>query len=202
MSGCASITCGPNQRVPVSTNPTGATVEVDGEGSYKTPTTLKLRRKTDHNLIFTKEGYETKHVLLMHVISGAVAGNILLGGLIGWGVDAMTGAQFKLVPESVHVEMQRLSNAAASSVTSIRKQVTSEDKLIQLKSLYDKGHITETEYEANKKVILRSLTGEDSSAAKTIVEPSEVVTEAAEVVQEKVEDLTEPKSVEVKTDKN
>ena len=202
ITGCASITCGPNQRVPVSTNPPGATVMVDGEGSHKTPTTIKLRRKTDHNLIFVKEGYETEHVLLMHVISGAVAGNILLGGLIGWGVDAMTGAQFKLVPESVHVEMQKLSDAAAASVSNIIKPLTSEDRLTQLKSLYDKGLITETEYEANKKVILNSLSGEGSSAAKTVVEPSEVVTEAAEAVQEEVEDLTEPKPVEVKTDRN
>ncbi len=194
MSGCATITCGPNQRVPVSTNPPGATVSVDGTGSHKTPTTLKLRRKTDHNLIFTKEGYETEHVLLMHVISGAVAGNILLGGLIGWGVDAMTGAQWKLVPESVHVEMKRLTNATATSASrAVKKDATLEDKLVQLQSLYDKKLITETEYEATKKIILHEISGGTRPAAKSIPEPAEVATEAAETVHEEIETLTEPK---------
>ena len=105
ISGCATIVCGTSQKVPVSSDPMGATVNVDGTGSYTTPTVLNLQRKRGHILVFTKEGYKQETVTLLRVISGAVAGNIILGGFIGWGVDALTGAQWKLVPENVNVVM-------------------------------------------------------------------------------------------------
>ena len=107
LSGCATLMCGTSQNVPVSSNPAGATLQVDGSGSFTTPTTLRLERKRDHLLVFTKDGYEEQSLTLLHVIGGAVCGNILLGGLIGWFVDALTGAQYRLAPAKVHVELEK-----------------------------------------------------------------------------------------------
>lgn len=157
LTGCATVLTGTNQKVPVSSNPAGATVSVDGAGSYTTPTTLTLQRKMDHVLVFTKQGYRQADVRLMHVISGAVAGNILLGGLIGWGVDALTGAQYKLAPETVNVVMEK-EEKGVSTPSPIR-ELTSEERLNQLKDLHDKKMITDTEYEANRQVILHGLSG-------------------------------------------
>lgn len=155
ITGCATVMCGPNQKVSVSSDPTNAVVNVDGTSSYETPTTVNLARKTDHTLIFTKEGYRQERIVLMHVISGAVAGNILAGGLIGWGVDAMTGSQFKLVPETVHVVMRKAEKGEEAE--EITAELTPEEKLEELKRLFEKGLIDATEYEANKKVILHNL---------------------------------------------
>ncbi len=81
ISGCATLMCGTSQNVPVSSNPTGADLQVDGSGSFTTPTTLRLERKRDHILVFTKDGYDQQSVTLLHVIGGAVCGNILPGGI-------------------------------------------------------------------------------------------------------------------------
>jgi hypothetical protein len=165
MSGCATIMTGPTQKIPISSNPSGATVQVDGQTTFVTPATVTLERKNDHILVFTKEGYNQQTVTLLHVISGAVCGNIILGGLIGWGVDAMTGAQFKLVPTTVHVEMQKASSEGPQQ-PAVSKEMTIEDKIVQLKKLFDEGAITKEEYEANKKVLLQQITKEKEEQKK------------------------------------
>jgi len=157
LSGCATVMCGTSQNIPVSSNPTGAVLQVDGSGSFTTPTTLRLERKRDHVLVFTKEGYDQQNVTILHVISGAVCGNILLGGLIGWGVDAMTGAQFKLVPENVNVELKKSSGDSAAKAAAPVAEMTPEQKISQLQSMYEKKMITQEEFEANKKVILYQM---------------------------------------------
>lgn len=84
-SGCASIVNGSKQEISVSSNPPGAKVYADGLGPWEAPTTLRLKGKTDHLLLFTKDGYEPESRMLTREVSGAVFGNIFAGGLIGWG---------------------------------------------------------------------------------------------------------------------
>ena len=104
LTSCASIVHGRRQEVDVTSNPPGATVS-DGVQTWTTPAKISLARKTTHQLTFSKPGYETHVVQLHRAISGAVAGNLLAGGLIGWGVDAISGAQWKLIPEMVSVTL-------------------------------------------------------------------------------------------------
>ena len=89
--GCASIVHGTTQSIPVSSDPSGANLTVAGTATkFTTPCKVELARKTDHLLRFEKDGYDPATVEVKHVLSGAVAGNIIAGGLIGWGVDAAT----------------------------------------------------------------------------------------------------------------
>ena len=151
--GCASILHGSNQELSVTSVPPGARFTVDGEGSHTTPATIVLQRKRDHSFVFELEGYQTEQVAVTHVISGAVAGNIIAGGLIGWGVDAMTGAQYRLVPEVVNVTMRPLvAGEVAQGV--LARPLTTEDRLNNLQDLLDKELITEDEYQAMRKEIL------------------------------------------------
>ena len=106
-SGCATLITGPSQKIQVSSNPAGATVQVDEKLSYITPVKIKLKRNRDHVLVFKKEGYEDQAVKLLHVLSGAVCGNVVLFGLAGLAADNLSGAQFKLVPGSVHAELRK-----------------------------------------------------------------------------------------------
>src|SRR5581483_3619838 len=87
-TSCASIINGRRQNVTVASNPPGAIVS-DGKGTWTTPATISLERKSDHILTISKPGYHPQSVVLHHVISGAVAGNLIAGGFIGWGVDAV-----------------------------------------------------------------------------------------------------------------
>ena len=122
LPGCATIIHGTSQKLTVATHPSGAVVS-DGVQNKLTPAVIELKRKRDHVLTISKPGYETAIVPITHVVSGAVAANILGFGFIGWGVDAITGAQWELVPETVSVVLRPLrpwetdKNASALSTS-------------------------------------------------------------------------------------
>lgn len=155
LSGCASIVHGTRQKIAVSTNPTGATVS-DGETTVQSPGTMNLKRNQDYILTITKPGYETETVKITHVISGAVAGNLLAGGFIGWGVDAVSGAQWRLEPETITVNLRPLHE---NEYLAHSKQATSQtltQKLEELSSLKEKNLITETEYVAMREIAVHA----------------------------------------------
>lgn len=106
-TGCATIIKGTHQDVPVSSEPSGASVLVDGVREGSTPATLRLSRKQSHVVTIELKGYDSENVTLKPSMGGAVAGNIVAGGLIGWGVDASTGAQYNLHPDSVAVRLRK-----------------------------------------------------------------------------------------------
>jgi hypothetical protein len=112
---CATIVHGVNQPVNFNSQPSGATVTIDGNKLDKTPCLLELERKNSHLVEITLEGYETKTIQIKKKLSGWVAGNILLGGLIGLAIDAITGAMYKLEPEFVSVELEKMSASADNS---------------------------------------------------------------------------------------
>ena len=65
-----------------------------------TPCSLKMARNAEFDATITKPGYKTLHVHVTHKIATAggagMAGNVLLGGIIGAGVDVATGAMYDL----------------------------------------------------------------------------------------------------------
>ena len=152
VSGCATIVNSPHQSIPISSSPQGATVTIDSsEQKYTTPAEVKMERKKDHTLYFTKQGYEDLTFVIKHGLSGAVWGNVLAGGLIGWGVDATTGAQFKLMPETVNVTLARKGDEKA-----IEEKRTITQKLDELDALLSQKRITPAEYDKLKVEALNS----------------------------------------------
>lgn len=111
--GCATVINGTTQRVAVHTHPEGVRFSVDdGPPIHVTPTTVELHRSRGHSLTFTKDGYHTEHVAIYRAFSGSTAGNLLLGGLIGGGIDLLSGGAYALVPEVVHVTMRENSDSS------------------------------------------------------------------------------------------
>lgn len=106
-SGCATIVNGTSQKIQVTSEPADATILVDEKSSYTTPAKLRLERRRDHVIVFSKDGYESQTIRLMHVISEAVAGNTLCWGPLGWAFDICAGTQYKLQPNPVHVVLKR-----------------------------------------------------------------------------------------------
>lgn len=157
VSGCATIIQGTTQRVPVSSVPSGAKVTVNESTAYTTPTVLELSRKEHHTLQLSMEGYHPEVMKLESVTSAAVMGNILLGGLIGWGVDAASGGQYRLVPESIHVTLRPVTSATIQEKPAVVATTeTLEDRLARLKGLRDKELVTEEEYQTARKKLLDS----------------------------------------------
>lgn len=189
ISGCATIIHGTTQDIGITTDPSGADLCIDGRENYKSPAKITMKRKEDHSVEVTKEGFQKENVNIKSVISGAVAGNIIAGGLIGWGVDAISGGQYRLVPENVDVRLRPLTPQPVT--TSVESKESIEEKLDQMKKLKEKGKITEEEYQKMRQEILSSPSKAKitatSSPKRTETVPTEPPKEVLPKSQEKVE---------------
>jgi len=101
LSGCATVIHGTRQDVGISSSPAGAEVWVDNVKMGETPVIAKLRRKDTHTVKLVLPGYQPYETTITRSVSGWVWGNIAIGGLIGLGVDAISGGMYKLSPEQV-----------------------------------------------------------------------------------------------------
>jgi hypothetical protein len=85
-----------------------------------TPCAFVAKRNADISVTVAKPGYQTQVVPLTKDVpaSGAAgfAGNLLLGGAIGMGVDAATGAANDHKPNPVTVTLQPQSAPSARAV--------------------------------------------------------------------------------------
>jgi hypothetical protein len=131
-SACATITRGSNDVLVVNSDPTGAKVTTSTGLSGTTPATFKVNRRGGFVVKIEKQGFEPVEVQISSKIHGsggtALAGNILLGGLIGAAVDASTGAAYDLVPNPISVKLVALlattSPQTAGSVQTAAQQTT------------------------------------------------------------------------------
>ncbi len=105
LSGCATIIHGSKQTVGIASNPTKATVTVDGQEFGQTPVNASLSRKDNHIVVINLEGYSPYETTLTRKVDGWIAGNIVIGGLIGLAVDAITGGMYKLTPDQIQAEL-------------------------------------------------------------------------------------------------
>jgi hypothetical protein len=109
---CATVAHGRYQEVPVNSTPAGAAVTVDcGRGPQNagvTPVTVKLKRNADKcALTLSHDGYEDTAATFAKAISGWIWGNLAIGGIPGWIIDAADGAMYNRVPESVQINMTK-----------------------------------------------------------------------------------------------
>lgn len=149
-TSCASIINGTTQNVPITSTPENATVTATGGDitlKGTTPCTLDLKRKHHQTLTISAPGYKTSTVQLQSVLSGAVAGNIIAGGLIGWGVDAATGGDSKLVPETISVTLAPDPVAIEQAGPTLERAEALEKDLKRLEELLASGTITHEEYQ-------------------------------------------------------
>lgn len=108
-SGCATVTRGRYQAWTVDSTPGGAIVSLSNGERCETPCTLKLRRKYPFTAHICRPGFHPVLTTVQSQISGAgaagMAGNVLLGGVIGAGVDVGTGAMKELKPNPLAVQL-------------------------------------------------------------------------------------------------
>lgn len=115
-SGCASIVSGQNQVISVDTpGCEGAKCELTNDkGKWyvtQTPgTTIVNRSYNNLQVVCNKEGFPTATTSIPSTTKGMAFGNILLGGIIGAGVDVNSGAAYDY-PQSISVPI----NCKASS---------------------------------------------------------------------------------------
>ncbi len=145
--GCASIVKGTTQPIPVASDPSGADVKIDGNKVGQTPMSLDVKRKNDHLVTIEKAGYQPESIAITRNIGGAVYGNILAGGLVGWGVDAISGAQYNLSPKIISVTMKPAPTAAdVRAVTEKSSAAVFIEELNKLDAMHVAKTITDEEY--------------------------------------------------------
>jgi hypothetical protein len=97
ISGCASVVRGTTDKVSINSDPPDAAIRTSlGHSCPASPCTVEVSRKEKFPAFAEKEGYKPGSIYVGTAMSGkgaaGLAGNILLGGVIGVGVDAVTGA--------------------------------------------------------------------------------------------------------------
>lgn len=116
LAACGTITQGTSQDIAVTSTPEGAHCDFTRKGRLlgtidRTPGTLTVD-KTKHDIMLTcaLPGYQTASVNLESGYGIGTFGNIILGGLIGWGIDEASGAVNKY-PTSAQVTFVPLGTA-------------------------------------------------------------------------------------------
>lgn len=115
-TGCGLLAQGTSRRIPVYSDPTGATVRVNGEEVGVTPVRVALNANRSHEVRVSAAGYEPETRLIHPDIEEAyIAADLLFTGLIGLGIDALTGGWSSLEPAVVRVSLNRAeANASAT----------------------------------------------------------------------------------------
>ena|SRR5882757_3675807 len=122
LGGCASVTRGTTENISIISTPEGAEATISGLDNPTaciTPCAIVAKRSADISVSFAKPGFETEVVTLIKEVpaTGAAgfAGNVIAGGLVGMGVDAVTGAAQDHKPNPVIVTLQPVRSMAPPS---------------------------------------------------------------------------------------
>ncbi len=114
LPACASVTRGTTETVTVYASPEGADIATSiGLNCSASPCLLEVSRKKEFTVTVTKEGYEEQTVHVSTVVApggvAGLAGNVLVGGVVGVGIDAVSGATLDHIPNPVLVELVPLN---------------------------------------------------------------------------------------------
>jgi hypothetical protein len=118
IGGCATITKGSMQSVSINTpHVVGAVCTLSspsiGNRTITAPNTISIE-KASYNIDVhcKKECYEDGVGVIATSVEVMTAGNILIGGVVGLGVDALSGAINKYEPEAT-IEMRPIKGCRA-----------------------------------------------------------------------------------------
>jgi hypothetical protein len=123
--GCATVTRGTTNAIGFDSQPSQAEVRTSTGLGCVTPCSLTVKRNEEFIATFSKPGYQSQQVEVKTQVAGAgaagVAGNILIGGVVGIGVDAITGAALEHTPNPVSVVLEPLKRGAPPAASRPRQ---------------------------------------------------------------------------------
>ena len=103
-SGCASVLKGTSQAVTFNSEPEGVQVIIDGKKFGVTPLSVSLKKNKYTNVVFKKEGYKSRSVIIEKRFDGIALINVF------WDLsttDLITGAIYEYSPNSYFVELKK-----------------------------------------------------------------------------------------------
>ncbi|MEM9630571.1 MAG: translation initiation factor 2 [Pseudomonadota bacterium] len=137
LSACASVTRGTTETVMIYASPDGAQIGTSiGLTCNTSPCSLEVSRKTKFAVTVSKEGYKTQTVQVTTAVApggvAGMAGNVLVGGVIGVGIDAASGATLDHKPNPVLVELVPLNpknpKTPKGDLSQVREQIAAKQR--------------------------------------------------------------------------
>lgn len=106
MASCATVFTGTKDRISFNSTPSGATIYKDGVEQCKTPCTIRVKRSLgDTEVEYKLDGYETRLITLDKEFN--IVSVINLGNLLGWGIDALSGAVMKYDKKTYDITLSK-----------------------------------------------------------------------------------------------
>lgn len=106
-SGCATINKGTNERVLISTIPSSAKVEINGEYQGETPVSVELKTDFDQEIVLTKEGYKTLKIMLKTSVNKTWIWLDIISFVVPVAVDAYTGDWKTFDTNKIHKVLEK-----------------------------------------------------------------------------------------------
>ena len=138
VSGCASILGGgSSQPVSVTSNPASARFTIRSSSGIQmaqgqTPQTVRLPRRNEYQIEFTAAGFQPQTVALTKALNGWVWCNLLFVNVVGFAVDFLSGAAYKLEPALVTVSLvQARAGNGALGTSALVELRTESGRLIR-----------------------------------------------------------------------
>jgi hypothetical protein len=120
LSGCASVVRGTTEKVEVRSEPSGAVIRTSlGSSCPASPCTFQVPRKTEFVAYAEKPGFKPGSIQIGTKVGGGgaagMAGNVIAGGIIGFGVDAATGAALDHYPNPATIQLAPVNSSREST---------------------------------------------------------------------------------------
>jgi hypothetical protein len=111
LAACSTVTRGTTNQLQILSEPAGATARTSLNHSCTTPCTLTVGRKDEFAVTFNLPGYKEQIVDVKTRLAGAgvagFVGNVVVGGVVGMGVDAITGSTLEHFPSPIEVRLEK-----------------------------------------------------------------------------------------------
>ncbi len=95
----------------IDSTPQDAKAQLSTGQVMQTPASFEVPRRDTITVTITKPGYKSRTVVLSAEVGGGgaagMAGNVFVGGIIGAGIDAGTGAMYEHKPNPLMVILEK-----------------------------------------------------------------------------------------------
>lgn len=127
LTGCATIMNSSKQEMTLSSSPSQASFTVKNAMgmnvfSGNTPSIFKLERKSKYVITMNLKGYRPAEIYIDKKFNMWFCGNLICGGLLGMVIDAVSGAMYKLEPNTIHIELVN-AKLASSNINQMYAQI-------------------------------------------------------------------------------
>lgn len=106
LPSCATILDKRVQKIHITSFPSQAKIQIDGNEVGTTPTVVLLKRSKEHKILIFKEGYQSQELILKKKFNYLTLGNVVNGFVPGMLIDWASGAIYILEPNKILFELE------------------------------------------------------------------------------------------------